>query len=478
MNKTKVKVLVVEDDEDDFIILKHYLSKIPKMEYDVYWANSEKFIVQDILANEHDIYLIDNYLGKLQGIDIIEKVRKERFQKPLILLTGAKDISVDEKAMEKGASDFLVKTELKIETLERSLRYALDRYYQQQFINNQERKYRSLFELSMEPLMILDDGFMIIEYNHAFQQMFSSFLINKNDVNFESLFEYDFDFDSICNKLQRFGFISGFKTVLKGEVTPYVSILSVAKLPAFDKDEKLRYQVAIHDISKLIETQKELQKLEKLSMTGRMARMIAHEVRNPLTNIQLALNELDELTKESPDTETYKEMIGRNAKRINSLINELLKSAKPQELVYSRTNLQAVMDSAIDFCSDRFKLQNIQFEKKYPDHLILGKWDPEKLKIAFVNILINATEALDETDSPQISVHVAQENNNPVIFIKDNGKGMNEETLNNLFDPFFTNRKDGLGLGMTETLNIIHMHKGKIGVQSKLGEGTIFKIEL
>lgn len=478
MANSKVKVLIVEDDEDDFIIIKHYLSKIKTVDYDVYWSSDFDYAVEDILKDEHDIYLIDNFLGKGEGIEIIEKVRAKNIIKPLIILTGAGDIDVDEKAMAKGASDFIVKTEIKVNMLERTLRYALDRYNHRRFIQEQEKKYRSLFELSMEPLIILDENFQIIEFNNAFQSSFSKLFKSPLKTNLEELFEYNFDFESVKNKLQEYGYIRGFKTTLTGEDKPCIAILSIAKLPTSGFDIRSKYQVAINDVSKLMEAQSELQKMEKLSMTGRMARMIAHEVRNPLTNINLALGELEEVTTDNRDAKNFIEMISRNSKRISTLIDDLLKSARPSSLELANSTLQEILNSAIDFCKDRIELKEIDFQKAFPADLIEGKWDPEKLKIAFVNIMINAIEAMRETKNPSLILTLTIEEDRPVVYIKDNGKGMDEETVEHIFDPFFTNRTDGLGLGMTATLNIISMHKGKINVKSTPNIGTEFRVSL
>lgn len=476
--KMKLRVLVIEDDEDDYIIIKHYLNKITSVEYDVYWSNKFNDAVQDILTDEHDIYLIDHFLGKGEGVEIIEQVRKQFFYKPLILLTGAGNREVDEKAMEKGASDYIVKTELKVDMLERALRYAHDRYLQQRYINEQERKYRSLFELSREPLLILDKEYKIIEFNNAFQSLFDFNQTGPFEQSFSDFFEYDFDFSFIQNKIAEQGFVRGLKTSFSFNKNAVTVILSVAKLADSEVSKEAFYQVALSDVSKLIEAQDEVKKMEKLTMTGRMARMIAHEVRNPLTNINLASGELEELCSGIPESSLYLEMIGRNASRISGLIDDLLQSARPPSLEIAKTNMQKVLDSAIEACRDRISLQGVNFKKIYPSTLVTGNWDPEKLKIAFVNIIINAVEAMKEVEVPELSLILTKENERPTIFIKDNGIGMDEDTKSKLFDPFFTNRKDGLGLGMTATLNIIAMHKGKISVNSVTNQGTEFKVIL
>lgn len=476
-----LKVLIIDDDEDDYVIMSHHLSKINTQDYEVFWCNDFDLAEKEILKDQHDIYLIDHFLGRGEGVEIIEKVRARDVLKPLILLTGAGNIQVDEKAMSKGASDFIVKKEIRVDTLERSLRYAMERYHQQMYIRAQEKKYRSLFELSMEPILILDDDFAIQEYNAAFVKAFhdqdtpSHHLLNSS---FKELFKYDFDFHNLIELLDKDGFVQGYKTSMYDGSKDIVVILSIAHLPTTEESKKEKYHVAINDVTTLMEKEQELKKVEKLSMTGRMARMIAHEVRNPLTNINLALGELEEITKGLEDTETFQSMISRNTERISTLIDDLLKSARPPELEKSQTSLQRILEAAMEFCQDRIDLLNIETKVVVPDSPIEGFWDAEKLKIAFVNIITNAVEAMDAIENPHLTIIISQEEGQPVVYIKDNGKGMDEETQRSLFDPFFTGRKGGLGLGMTATFNIINIHNGQIRVNSAPEEGTEFKILL
>lgn len=477
MNSDKIKVLIIEDDEDDFIIFKHYLTKIKTVYYDVYWSSDYDFAVDDILKDDHDIYLVDHYLGKGEGVEIIEKVREKGVIKPLILLTGASDYSVDEKAMSKGASDFIVKTAVKVETLERSLRYAMERYHHERFIKQQEKKYRSLFELSMQPLVILDQAFSIVEFNNAFQSKFVPFGKNPINQNFNDFFKYDFDFNELSQNAFNKGFVNSFKSTLVSGANDFTVILSLAKLSSPDP-KKINYQVAIQDITELMRAQFELQRMEKLSVTSRVSRMLAHEVRNPLTNINLALEEIMSVLKEDPEVKSYGDMIGRNSKRIADLIDDLLKSTRPAELELTQAELPAIIEKAIDFCADRMKLKEVKLMKDFPTKEITGKWDPEKLKIAFVNIIINAIEAMADTSQPKLIIRLTEENETLVITIEDNGKGMDQETTHQIFDPFFSDRKNGMGLGMTATMNIINMHRGNIDVQSKPNKGTRFVITL
>ena len=468
------KILIIEDDEDDYIIMKHYLSKIDAVDYDVYWCSRFEDAMPRIRENEHDIYLIDQFLGKGEGVEIIEQARTEGVNKPLILLTGASNRSIDKKAMQVGASDYLVKTEVRVEALERALRYANERYQQSILLQQQEKKYRSLFELSMEPLLILDESLTIVEFNNAFQRLFqetNQLLPNQ----LASLFLYSFDFIKLKERVEKELFVKDFKTVLKKGETNLVVILSVVKLTTRSNDN-VQYQLVMHDISKLMEAEREVQRLEKLSLSSRMARIIAHEVRNPLTNINLALGELTELTSGNEEVTLYHDLVKRNAKRIADLIDQLLNSTRPNELQLVNINLKEVAEAAFEACADRLSLMNVTLHKDYPSSPVTLRCDPEKLKIAFVNIIINAVEAMDETPQPTLFFRIKYQENSLLVQIEDNGKGMDEETVKHIFDPFFTKRKSGLGLGMTATLSILSMHKATIKIDSKEGVGTVFNL--
>jgi len=471
-----IHVLVIDDDHDDFTIIKYLLSKITTTTFDVHWCSDYDTALGELLKNEHDIYFIDHFLGKGQGVDLIKQSREAGIDKPMILLTGAGNEAVDQKGLKSGASDFLVKSELRSDTIERTIRYSLERYHQQQFVRKQEKKYRSLFELSMDPITILNDALQIIEYNEAFMRQFN--IQPQHDfVPFAQLFAYDFDFQLLAAEIQKEGYVKNWKTILKIGEEQRTVILSIAALP-MENIAQTNFHVVVHDITELLQTQQEVQQLEKLSMTGRMARIIAHEVRNPLTNIHLALGELKESKDNAEDFETYTAMISRNAERITKLTDDLLSSTKPSEPEIVPANMNEIIASALEACQDRINLLNIQLDCQLPKEPIQGRWDPEKLKIAFINIMINAIEAMQETDQPQLKIQLDGIHHHPIIRIADNGKGMNEETLSKIFDPFYSNRQGGMGLGMTATHNIIRMHRGKINVHSAPGKGTEFEIQL
>ncbi len=221
----------------------------------------------------------------------------------------------------------------------------------------------------------------------------------------------------------------------------------------------------------------QLRNIEKFAATGRISRTIAHEVRNPLTNINLATEQLKESIHGTEENTMLLEMIKRNSLRINQLISNLLNATKFSELVYQKASVNHIIDQALELAADRINLKHIIIEKHYSQDLRLVDIDEEKMKIAFLNIIVNAIEAMN-SDNAILQITTRMDLSKCKIIFEDNGTGMNEETITKLFEPFFTKKETGNGLGLTNTQNIILNHKGKIEVESVEGTGTKFIIYL
>ncbi len=254
---------------------------------------------------------------------------------------------------------------------------------------------------------------------------------------------------------------------------------SNAKLKADEQANQYRKQLE----NKVTELQianaelHELRSLEKFTATGRIARTIAHEIRNPLTNIVLAADQVKSTSGSNEETVMLLDMINRNATRINQMISELLTSTKFAQLQYSNININSLLDETLELAKDRMELKQIILHKNYSNAGCEVFVDAEKMKIAFLNIIVNAIEAMKEGKGV-LEIKTTVENNKCKIDIRDNGAGMNEETLQKLFDPYFTNKSGGNGLGLTNSQNIILNHKGSIIVKSHYGEGSVFTITL
>ena len=221
----------------------------------------------------------------------------------------------------------------------------------------------------------------------------------------------------------------------------------------------------------------EIRSIEKFASTGRIARTIAHEVRNPLTNINLAVDQLRVTHGELAEQNLLFDLITRNIDRINQLITSLLDSTKLTELDQQNASVNVLLDEALGLAGDRIALKNITVVKKYDNQIREVFVDREKIKIAFLNIIVNGIEAMEDGKGI-LTVASGDRDKRCLVEISDNGKGLDKESLSKLFEPYFTNKEKGTGLGLTNTQNIILNHKGKIFADSELNKGTTLSIIL
>lgn len=221
----------------------------------------------------------------------------------------------------------------------------------------------------------------------------------------------------------------------------------------------------------------QLRSLQRFTATGRIARMIAHEVRNPLTNINLSCDQLKDIAEGDEPAEMLLATIMRNSNRINQLVSELLNATKTQELKFRRESINKILDETLEVARDRIQLEHIRVQKFYDAHMCDVDVDVDKVKIALLNVVLNAVEAMDSGEGV-LTLTTENRNGKCVITISDNGHGMDKDALEKIFEPYYTGKSKGNGLGLTNTQNIILTHRGTIDVESELGKGTTVVITL
>jgi signal transduction histidine kinase len=204
----------------------------------------------------------------------------------------------------------------------------------------------------------------------------------------------------------------------------------------------------------------------------RFASALAHEVRNPLTNINLSIDMLNSAITDM-ELRVYVDIITRSSNRINHLINELLLYQEIEEQETTKHSLHQLLDEALTLTADRIMLKKIRVRKEYgaKDGKICV--DKEKIDIALANIIINAIEAMPAQNG-ELTLVTRSIANKYVIEITDNGTGIKKEQLQDIFKPHFTNKPGGMGLGLSTTLEILKSNHVVVDVSSKEGEGTCF----
>lgn len=172
IHQHKLKILLVDDDEDYYVITKGLLSEIDSRKFDLHWASTYDDAVKAIKEDQHDIYLFDYRIGTYTGLDLLRKVVEEGRKKPVIILTGQGDREVDIMAMKAGAADFLAKGQLDASLLERSIRYAIERKRAEVSLQEAMDYSKNLIDCSLDMIIAVDMERKITEFNNAAEESF------------------------------------------------------------------------------------------------------------------------------------------------------------------------------------------------------------------------------------------------------------------------------------------------------------------
>ena len=470
----EVRILIVDDDEDDFYITSEYLKEIQEYKLKIDWRYRFADAVEQLKLRNYDMYFVDYRLGAKTGLDFLKEAVKLGCEEPIVLLTGKGNKDVDIEAMQMGATDYLIKTDLTTDKLERCIRYSLERTAYLKALRANEKKYRNIFELSKDVVFTAEKSLKFRDVNQATSSLLG---YEKNELlklRVSDLIPDETDKMLLEKILYEDGEINDLEVELETKNKDLKTcILSIT---ATVDASGSYYQGLIHDITNLRRAEKANLMVEKLGATGRLVRTLAHEVRNPLNNINMSVEQLLQVERnQEDDTSLFLDIIQRNSKRIGDIITELLDTSRPSDLVFDRCTLQGIMDESIGEALDRITLQHVNMQIKYANDPCYINANKEKLKIAFLNIIINAIEAVPPVTG-QISITVESNRDTHVVMIKDNGCGIPEENISRLFEPYFTSKRNGMGLGLAATLNILQSHKASIDVTSVLKHGTTFTI--
>jgi len=224
-----------------------------------------------------------------------------------------------------------------------------------------------------------------------------------------------------------------------------------------------------------------IRRADRLASLGTLTAGLAHEIRNPLVSIKTFTQLLPERMEDEEFRNQFLPIASNEVDRISLLINELLDFAKPSEPRLDPEDINDILDGMILLVSTESKKKQIQIIKKYANDLPLVSVDREQIKQVFLNILLNAIEATPENGQITIKTRsFSKPGGEPYaqIEITDTGKGIPEDYLEDIFNPFFTTKSKGSGLGLSISNQIVQEHRGYISVESQVNKGTSFFINL
>jgi signal transduction histidine kinase len=220
--------------------------------------------------------------------------------------------------------------------------------------------------------------------------------------------------------------------------------------------------------------QEEIVQSEKLAALGYLSAGMAHEIRNPLNSISLFVQLMRQTTTE-PDQLDCQGKILKEVDRIDSIIRKLLDSSRRTRAISSCVQVNQVIDNAIAAFSPQIETRKIQVDRQY--HCIPPPItaDPAELEQIFTNLFLNSLDAMNR--GGRLVIELFEKNGKVIVRVCDNGSGIAEDVLSNIFDPFFSTKSRGTGMGLPVALRIARMYEGNMEVENSSPEGTTFRLE-
>ena len=240
--------------------------------------------------------------------------------------------------------------------------------------------------------------------------------------------------------------------------------------------EELEMRVA-ERTSELVETHKRLVNQERIAALGRAAAQVAHEVKNPLAGLLLYALHLKSKTTNLPESETYLiDKIVETINHLNSRVEQILSFARPVSLKLHSVDLNEIVNGVLELLRPQLTANKVEVSLSLDQQEGFGMFDESSIRGALMNIMLNSIEAMPEGGT--LSIATSCTSDSLQLEIADTGRGINEDDVKKIFEPFYTTKAQGLGLGMPYARKIIEQHNGMISLDSQPGKGTTINIAL
>ena len=381
MDEEPVRVLLVDDDEDDCVLTRNLLAEAEEVRFELEWVTTYEAALEAMERAQHHVYLVDYCLGERDGLELLRAAIAGGCKAPIIMLTGWGDHAVDVAAMQAGAADYLDKGQLNPQLLERSIRYAIERKQAEGALR---------------------------EYSERLAEMVEK------------------------------------------------------------RTKELR------------DAHERLVRSEKLAVLGQLAGGVGHELRNPLGVIsnavyflQMTLSDADETTRE------YLGIISSEVRNSEKIVSDLLD--------FSRTRAPereevAVSELVVQVLEKHPPPEEVRVSSEIAPDLPPVFVDPRQMGQVLVNLVTNAYQAMPE--GGRLVIKTSEVSGKPprsqwvALSITDTGCGISQENMERLFEPLFTTKARGIGLGLAVSRNLVEANGGSLEVESELGKGSTFTVTL
>jgi two-component system sensor histidine kinase HydH len=260
----------------------------------------------------------------------------------------------------------------------------------------------------------------------------------------------------------------------EGRLVPLEVVAAVLR----DDEGSIIGRIALfRDLSELQRLRKEVERNQRLAAVGRLAAVVAHEIRNPLSSLKGFATYFRQRYGEVPDDVKVADIMIQEVDRLNRVITELLEYSRPLSLNRTKTDLAGLLRNTLGTIEGQARDKGILIRTDLPSGIPEAAVDPDRMTRVFLNLFLNALAAMDR--GGVLSVGIARQDEHTLrVSVIDTGTGVRKEDLGRVFDPYFTTKPSGTGLGLAIAHRIIEAHRGEIRLDSEPGKGAIFTILL
>ena len=341
-----------------------------------------------------------------------------------------------------------------------------------------ERRFRAILDTATNAVLSIDENHKIVLFNNAAQRIFgySRQEVLGKDLNMLIPSKYG-DHQSYVRRFleKRESDIIGKTISLAGLRKGGEEFPIELSLSFLEMDGEITFTAIIRDVSDQKKLEKKLLRSERLAAVGKAAAHVAHELKNPLTIIGGFSAQIKKRLEDARDLQKS-DMIFEEVQRLEKLVANLGDFTKEYRLVKRAADVNLVLTDVLRFMASAHSPENYEFKENLSPDVAEINCDPDKLKQVFMNIISNGLEAM--ADGGSISVTTETVPGGMEIRISDEGIGISEDDLQHIFEPFYTTRARGSGLGLSISYKIIEAHDGEISAVSRPGAGTTFVIRL
>ncbi|MDA1052562.1 MAG: response regulator [Planctomycetota bacterium] len=495
MNDRPARILLIDDDEDSFIITRARLSENPDERFELVWASSYEEGLAAIQRDEHDVYLLDYRLGARDGLELLREAIADGCSAPIIMITGQADHEVDVQAMKAGAADYLVKDELNTNRLERTIRYAVERRRLLGALDHERYLLHTLMDNLPDSIYFKDAEGRFLRVSKA--------KANRSGLHSpdEAVGKTDFDFfdpEDAEHSLADERRVMESGQPLMGKEEKHVwpdgreSWVATTKLPLRDKQGHVIGTFGIsHDITEQKQAAEAYREAKEAAEAANRAKSnfvanMSHEIRTPMNAI-LGMTELVLDTQLTRSQREYLTMVHESGESLLSLLNDILDFSKIEA---GKLDLDTTTFRLRESLGDTMKSMGLRAADKKlelawrvtpetPDALI---GDANRVRQVLVNLTGNAIK-FTETGEVVVAVEHQLGENGEVelhISVRDTGIGIAPEQLATVFGAFeqadasTTRKYGGTGLGLAITARLAELMGGRVWAESEVGCGSTF----